>query len=122
MIRRKILIVTLTLVMASGSAFGRRYYHYHTQYTCPYPPRVTTIIRPVHDSRPTHISRITKRDRYDMALAYLKSNTYMTVKQYAKITGLKKEIAEAELNVFVQDISSPIKPVPGKKNLYYLRP
>ena len=55
-----------------------------------------------------------------MAIAYLKANPDMSVKQYAKMTGMKKEMAEAELNVFAQDALNPIKPVPGKKNQYYL--
>lgn len=29
--------------------------------------------------------------------------------------------AAAELNVFAQDEFNPIKPVPGKSNLYYLK-
>lgn len=72
-------------------------------------------------SKPTLVNRITKKDRLKMAVAYMKANTYMSVKQYAKITGLKKEIAQAELNVFAQDSKNPIKSVPGKKNLYYLK-
>lgn len=52
-----------------------------------------------------------------MAIAYLRANPDMSVKQYSKMTGLKKNVAEAELNVFAQDALNPIKPVPGKKNL-----
>ena len=44
-----------------------------------------------------------------MPVAYMKTNTYMSVKQYAKITGLKKDIAQAELNVFAQDPKNPIR-------------
>ncbi len=56
-----------------------------------------------------------------MAIAYLRVNPDMSVKQYSKMTGLKRNVAEAELNVFAQDALNPIKPVPGKKNLYYLK-
>lgn len=63
-------------------------------------------------SKPTLVNRITKKDRLKMAVAYMKANTYMSAKQYAK---------QAELSVFVQDAKNPIKPVPGKKNLYYLK-
>ena len=62
-----------------------------------------------------HASR--KKDRLEMAIAYLRANPDMSVKQYSKMTGLKKNVAEAELNVFAQDALNPIKPVPGKKNL-----
>ena len=56
-----------------------------------------------------------------MAVAYLRVNRDMSARQYSKITGLNKNVAEAELNVFAQDVLNPIKPVPGKKNLYYLK-
>lgn len=83
------------------------------------PPAATSVEAP--KSKPTLVNRITKKDRLKMAVAYMKANTYMSAKQYAKITGLKKDIAQAELSVFVQDAKNPIKPVPGKKNLYYLK-
>lgn len=118
MAKNRILILVASLALMCGPANAHRHYHgprYH------YPHRVTTVIKTVPAKRTTVVSRVTRKDRFDMAVAYLNANQYMSVKQYAKITGLKKDIAEAELNVFAQDALNPIKPVPGKKNLYFLK-
>ena len=56
-----------------------------------------------------------------MALAYLNNNPRLTVKQYAKITSLNKDAAEAELDAFVMDRNIPIQAiVDGKKKFYVI--
>lgn len=118
MVKNRILILAAALVLLCGTANAHRHHHgprYH------YVPRITTVIRTAPAKHTTVVTRLTKKDRLEMAIAYLRANPDMSVKQYSKMTGLKKKVAEAELNVFAQDALNPIKPVPGKKNLYYLK-
>lgn len=120
MAKNRILIFAALLALMCSTANTHRHYHGHYQglhYL--YPHRVTTVIKTLPDKRVTVVSRVARKDRFDMAVAYLKANQYMTVKQYAKVTGLKKDIAEAELNVFAQDALNPIKLVQGKKNFIF---
>lgn len=118
MVKSRILILAASLALMCGTANARHHRYYGGRPYCH--PHVTTVIRTA-PPRAVHVNRITKKDRLKMAVAYMKANTYMSAKQYAKITGLKKDIAQAELSVFAQDSKNPIKPVPGKKNLYYLK-
>lgn len=54
-----------------------------------------------------------------MAVAYLKTNKYLTIKQYVKMTQLNKAAAEAELDAFAMDKKKPIQLViRGKKKVY----
>lgn len=118
MTKTAITLFVASLALAYGTADARRHYHgphYH------HVPGITTVIRSAPERSPVVVNKLTKNDRFEIAVTYLNANSYMSVKEYAKLTGLKKDIAEAELNVFAHDASNPIKPVPGKKNLYYLR-
>ena len=113
------LIAMMALVCTTASAQFRHYgrIHYHGGY---YRPYVTTIVtRPMTT---THISnRLSKKDRLEMALAYLQNNKTLTVSKYSKITGLNSSMAEAELDAFVASKKNPIKVVfNGKKKLYVL--
>lgn len=123
MAKSRILILAASLALMCGTANAHRYYHVPHYYGSHYNriPQVRAIVRTVPEKRTTVIARLTKGDRFEMAVAYLKANPSMSIKEYAKMTGLKNEIAEAELNVFSQDALNPIKPVPGKKNLYFLK-
>lgn len=57
-----------------------------------------------------------------MAVAYLEHNQYLSVKKYAKMTGLSKDMAEAELDAFACDKRNPVTLViSGKKKLYTKR-
>ena len=73
-----------------------------------------------------------------MAMAYLKSHDYLTVRRYAKMTELSKAAAKAELDAFATELSKaaakaeldafaadkdrPIEAViRGKKKVYILR-
>ena len=118
MVKNSILILAAALVLLCGPAHAHRHHH-GPCHRCA--PRITTVIRTAPTKRTTVVTRVTKKDRLEMAIAYLRVNPDMSVKQYSKMTGLKRNVAEAELNVFAQDALNPIKPVPGKKNLYYLK-
>lgn len=101
-----------TLIAAGCSQVDARRPHIH------HPARVVVIPTPVHRHVVTkHISnRFSQKERLAMALAYLNNNQRLTVKQYAKITSLNKDAAEAELDAFVLDRNIPILSiVEGKK-------
>lgn len=114
-IKKATLIAITMLISTTAFAQHRHYGHVHP-YT--YRPAVVTIV-----NRPavtTHISnRLSKKDRLDMALAYLKNNKSLSISKYSKMTGLTKATAEAELDAFAFSNSSPIKIIMnGKKKLY----
>ncbi len=57
-----------------------------------------------------------------MATAYLEHNQYLSVKKYAKMTGLTKAMARAELDAFACDERNPITPVIlNRKKLVYTK-
>lgn len=110
-----LLAVALFLTCVSASAQRhRRHHHRH------YPQRIVTVA-----ARPTttvHISnRFDQKERLRMAIAYLASNQYLTIKQYAKMTGLSKNMAEAELDAFACDEKKPITSVVTDKKKLYTR-
>ena len=114
-IKKATLIAITMLISTTAFAQHRHYGHVHP-YT--YRPAVVTVV-----NRPavtTHISnRLSKKDRLDMALAYLKNNKSLSISKYSKMTGLTKATAEAELDAFAFSNSSPIKIIMnGKKKLY----
>ena len=53
-------------------------------------------------------------------MAYLKSHDYLTVKKYAKMTALSKEVAKAELDAFAADKDKPIEAVVRGKRIVYI--
>lgn len=122
----KIAMVVAAMVFACGSANAQRWhrygYHGHVAHAAclAYPSHVTVVAKPVVT---THISnRLNQKERFNMAMAYLKSNGSLTVKQYSKMTGLTKETAKAELDAFAADKSKPIvSTYNGKKQIYLLR-
>lgn len=118
MVKNRKLIFAVILVLLCGTAKAHRLHH-GSSHGCMRP--VTTVVKSPPSKRTTVVTHLTKKDRIEMAIAYLRINRNMSVRQYSKITGLKKSVAEAELNVFAHDALNPIRPVPGKKNLYYLK-
>ena len=117
--KKGMLIAMITLVSTSTFAQYRHhgYLHHYGGY---YRPIVTTVV-----TRPavtTHISnRLSKKDRLEMALAYLHNNKTLTISKYSKMTGLSSTMAEAELDAFVVNKKNPIRVVfNGKKKLYVL--
>lgn len=122
----KIAMVVASMVFACGSANAQRWhrhgYHGHVIHAAcmAYPTHVTVVAKPAVT---THISnRLNQKERFNMAIAYLKSNGSLTVKQYSKMTGLTKKTAKAELDAFAADKSKPIvSTYNGKKQIYLLR-
>lgn len=111
----KIAVMVTVIILSCGTANAQRWRWYHRPY------RVMTII-----SRPAvavHVNnRFTKKERFRMAMAYLKNHEYLTVKRYAKMTELSKAAAEAELDAFVADKDKPMAVViRGKKKVYIAR-
>lgn len=115
---KALLLVGLTLTSSIVCAQRRYYGYYGPRY---YRPIVTTVV-----TRPavtTHISnRLSKKDRLEMALAYLKDNKALSISKYSKMTGMSKTMAEAELDAFAVNKGNPIVMVrDGSKKLYVIR-
>ena len=109
------MMAIIVIVLSCGTANAQRWHRYHRPY------RVVTVV-----SRPAvavHVrNRFTQKERFKMAIAYLKNHEYITVKKYAKITELSKAAAEAELDAFVADKDKTIMAViKGGKKVYTLK-
>ncbi len=114
---KKATLIALTMLIATTASAQHRYHGriYHRPY---YRPSVVTVV-----NRPavtTHVSnRLSKKDRLDMALAYIRNYKSLSISKYSKMTGLSKATAEAELDAFALSKDNPIKMVlNGKKKLY----
>lgn len=108
-------IFAVAMVMACPAANAQRHHHHHRA------PRVVTVVRPAVAVNVVSNS-LDWQNRLSMAVAYLDSHRYLTVKKYAKMTGLTKSVAEAELDAFASDKGKPIVAVAqGKKKVYAKR-
>lgn len=63
-------------------------------------PRPMVVVRTVPTTATRVSNHLTQNQRLHMALAYLQDNRYLTIKHYARMTGLSKQMAEAELDSF----------------------
>lgn len=63
-------------------------------------PRPMVVVRTVPTTATRVSNHLTQNQRLHMALAYLQNNRYLTIKHYARMTGLSKQMAEAELDSF----------------------
>ncbi len=117
-IGRVMFIAMMALVGTTAFAQHRHYGHvFHHAYRH---PGVTMMV-----SRPsvtTHISnRLSRKDRLEMALAYLKNNGSLSISKYSRMTGLANATAEAELDAFAVSRDNPIRMVmDGKKKRYVI--
>ena len=116
---KKVTLIAM-MAIAGTTAFAQHRHYSHAYHYGYYRPIVTTVV-----TRPavtTHISnRLSKKDRLEMALAYLKSNKTLSISKYGKMTGLTNATAEAELDAFAISKNNPIRMVKnGKKKLYVL--
>ena len=112
----KIAIMAIILIVLSYETANAQRWRWYSR-----PHRVVTVV-----TRPTvtvHVSnRFTQKERFRMAMAYLKDHEYLTVKRYARMTELSKAAAKAELDAFADDRDKPIEAViRGKKEVYILR-
>ncbi len=111
-IKKGLLIALMAWACTTAFAQHRHYHGYHR-------PIVTTVVaRPVVTTRISN--RLSKQDRLEMALAYLKANPLLTISKYSKMTGLCKAVAEAELDAFALDKKSPIRIVINGKSKHYV--
>lgn len=108
----KITVVTIALALVCGTANAQHWRWHHR------PHRVVTVV-----SQPavtTHISnRFSQKERLEMAIAYLETHEYLTIKKYAQMTKLAKANAKAELDAFAMDKNTPVRiAIRGKKKVY----
>lgn len=105
-----ILVIAMALVCGTANA---QHWHRHNR-----PDRVVAVV--VRPDVTSHVSnRFNQKERLAMAIAYLETHRYLTIKQYAKMTQLNKASAEAELDAFAMDKKKPIQLViRGKKKVY----
>ncbi len=113
----KATLIAITLLL-STTAFAQHRHHGHVRPYIYRPAVVRVANRPAVTT--THVcNRLCKKDRLDIALAYLHNNKSLSISKYSKMTGLTKATAEAELDAFATSKSNPIKMVMnGKKKLY----
>ncbi len=118
----KSMIATVMLIASTPIPVAAQHRHLpHTlHHYYPNTIHVTKFVsRPVTVSHATN--HLSKKDRFEMALAYLKNNKSLTVGKYSKITGLTSAIAEAELDAFSANRANPIVTMlNGKKKVYVL--
>ncbi len=97
----KTAIMAMSILLSCGTA-NAQHWHWHSR-----PYRTLTLV-----ARPNvalHVSNhFTQRERFKMAMAYLKDHEYLTVKKFMKMTGLSKAAAKAELDAFAADKEKPI--------------
>ena len=118
LIGKKIIgFAAVALFLMLGSANAQRYFHTHYLH---FPHTITVVNRPTTTVRISN--RFNQTERLQMAVAYLSVNSNLSIKKYAKMTGLSKDMAEAELDAFVCDEQNPIKlDVMSKKKMYTIR-
>lgn len=92
---KKALFVALLAMTISTADAHRRPVRHHVVH------RTTAVTSPVVIS--STLNSLNRADRLKLALAYIDRNGGITAKQYAKLTGLSKSTAEAELDSFATD-------------------
>lgn len=71
------------------------------------------------NDHPCVSNHLTQNQRLHMALAYLQNNRYLTIKHYARMTGLSKQMAEAELDSFCSRANGMLRcQTAGGKKVY----
>ncbi len=120
MTMKTMLNIKKAMLLGIMATVGMTAYAHHRLYThISHRPAVVTVVK---TPAAPHISNhLDKKDRLEMALAYLKSHKSLSISKYSKMTGLTKATAEAELDAFVANKSNPIKMViDGKKKHYVI--
>lgn len=105
-------ILVIAMILVCGAANAQHWHrHYHSNRV------VTVVVRPDVIS---HVSnRFNPKERLAMAIAYLETHEYLTIRQYARMTKLSMVSAEAELDAFAMDKKKTIQLViRGKKKVY----
>jgi hypothetical protein len=113
-IKEKVGMLILVMLLICGAVNAQHWRHYPSNRI------VTVVVKP--DMLHYISNRFNRKERLAMAMAYLKTNKYLTIKQYAKMTQLSRAAAEAELDAFAMDKKNPIQLViRGKKKIYTKR-
>lgn len=113
----KVCVWIATGVLICGTASAQRRFHSH----CFGGHSVTTVVVQPAVTIHAHL-HITRKERLEMAVAYLNDNKYLSIKKYAGMTGLTKKMAEAELDAFSNAREKTIVMVlADKKKLYTLK-
>ena len=105
-------ILFIAMILVCGAANAQ---HWHRHYR---PNRDVSVV--VQPNVVSHVSnRFSQKERFAMAVAYLETHEYLTIRQYTKMTHLSMASAEAELDAFALDKKKPIRLViRGKKKVY----
>lgn len=90
-IRTTMLVVMMAL--AGTTAFAQHRHHSHMRPYAYRPAMAIVVNRPAVTTRINN--RLSKNDRMDMALAYLKSHKSLSIYKYSKMPGLPNATAEA---------------------------
>lgn len=85
----------------------------------PVRPVAALASRPMAEVRVS--SRSPREQRLSMALAWLAKHRALTVRQYARLTGLSRAEAAAELDAFTRVAGRPIALVVSGKKKQYVR-
>lgn len=118
MLINKIAAALLLAVLAYGSADAR---DHHYNGSLPRPGHGTVTVKPDRPAPPPVTDLRNPHVRFDMAMSHLRRNRTISVKQYARMTGLRRDAAAAELHAFACDRRNPITFIPGRPNHYGLR-
>lgn len=118
---KKYVLMAMTLLICSSSMQARRRPVHPTLL----PRGVKSHIIIINHTKPSIkiVQRFSQQERWNMLVTYLKSHTYISIKDYKAMTGLKKDIAEAELEAFTLDRKKNLSvTLVNKKKMYMLRP
>lgn len=116
-LKREILVGFMALIGAT--VFAQRVHNGHNLRHGHNSPFVTTVVtRPVVTTKVS--SKLSKNERLNMALAYLRTHSRLSVSKYSNLTGLGKLKAKAELDAFAMSKKIPIRMVVKCKRKYYI--
>lgn len=108
----KITALTITLALVCGTANAQHWRRHHRPYRV-----ITFVAQPAVTVQVSN--HFSQKERLAMAVAYLETHEYLTIKKYAQLTKLTKASAEAELDAFAVDQNKPVKIViRGKRKMY----
>ena len=114
--KKGIFVMALAIACCATASAHRK----HRPHAIPPRPTAAIVIRPAVTVHVQH--RLTRKGRLDMAISYLKQNKYLNAKKYARMTGLPRQKAKAELEAFAHDPRKPIIQVwKGKNKVSTLR-
>lgn len=112
-VKLRMAMIVIAIVGACGTMNA---HHWHRRFVS----TATFISRPIVTVRVRN--HLPEKERFRMAMAYLKNHHHLTVKKYAQMTGMSGAAAQAELDLFAADKGKPIASViRGKKKVYVIR-